>query len=354
MPNISVIVPVYNSEQYLNNCISSILQQTYTDFELILVNDGSTDESGVICDQFAQEDSRIHVIHKENEGPSIARNTGIDWSFENSFSKWLAFIDSDDWIHKRYLECLYNLAEQSKLKVVSCKYMITNTIELDQSISDQPSVIIDSPENLYLNHHIDLGMSCLSLYSKDLFFSMRYPIGIMCEDMRIITPILFSQKRIGFIDEVLYYYNLNPTGLSNREPTPRWINDLFLAHTEQVCYLAENGFFLAMDSRLSRYKYLFCKYYSDFGKNDLYSDVFCKNYSCIKSVYTRHKEEMIKQNSLIKKFGFREWFTGQADALEQLKTDSKKVADERGRLFALLWKIKNRISIYSYYRKMPV
>ena len=103
MPTISVIVPVYKVEPYLNRCVDSILRQTYQDFELILVDDGSPDRCGEICDEYARQDSRVHVIHKENGGLSDARNAGIDWVEANSDSQWLIFADSDDWVHPELL-----------------------------------------------------------------------------------------------------------------------------------------------------------------------------------------------------------------------------------------------------------
>ena len=108
MPQISVIVPVYKVEPYLRRCVDSILAQTFTDFELILVDDGSPDNSGAICDEYAQKDARVHVIHQENGGLSAARNAGIDWVFAHSDSQWLTFVDSDDWVHPEYLERLYH------------------------------------------------------------------------------------------------------------------------------------------------------------------------------------------------------------------------------------------------------
>ena len=109
MPKISVIVPVYNVEKYLHQCVKSILAQTFSDFELILVDDGSPDSSGAICDEYASKDARVRVIHKENGGVSSARNAGLDWVYENSNSEYIAFIDSDDWIEKDYLQQLmYN------------------------------------------------------------------------------------------------------------------------------------------------------------------------------------------------------------------------------------------------------
>ena len=119
---ISVIVPVYKVEKYIHRCVDSILAQTFTDFELILVDDGSPDNCGMICDEYALKDNRIHVIHKENGGLSDARNAGIDWAFEHSNSEWITFIDSDDWIHSRYLEKLYQTVNQFDCQISVCGY----------------------------------------------------------------------------------------------------------------------------------------------------------------------------------------------------------------------------------------
>ena len=117
MADISIIVPVYKVEKYLHRCINSILKQTYQKFELILIDDGSPDNCGNICDEFAEKDQRIHVIHQENGGLSAARNSGIDWAFANSCSKWLTFIDSDDWVHPQYLEVLLYAATKFNVSV---------------------------------------------------------------------------------------------------------------------------------------------------------------------------------------------------------------------------------------------
>ena len=103
MPQISVIVPVYKVEPYLRRCVDSILGQTFTDFELILVDDGSPDNCPAICDEYARKDTRVHVIHQENGGLSAARNAGIDWAFANSDSQWLTSVDSDEWVHPEML-----------------------------------------------------------------------------------------------------------------------------------------------------------------------------------------------------------------------------------------------------------
>ena len=99
MPEISVIVPVYKVEQFLHRCVESILRQSFYNFELILVDDGSPDSCGDICDAYAAKDNRIHVIHQKNGGLSAARNSGIDYVMAHSDSHWLDFVDSDDWVH---------------------------------------------------------------------------------------------------------------------------------------------------------------------------------------------------------------------------------------------------------------
>ena len=117
MAKISVIVPVYKVEQYLRRCVDSILSQTFSDFELILIDDGSPDRCGEICDEYKQRDGRVVVIHQSNGGLSAARNTGIIWSLENSDSDWLTFVDSDDWVHSEYLERLFRAVNKYGTKI---------------------------------------------------------------------------------------------------------------------------------------------------------------------------------------------------------------------------------------------
>ena len=122
MQKISVIVPVYKVEKYIHRCVDSILGQTYADFELILVDDGSPDNCGAICDEYAAKDSRVVVIHQENGGLSAARNAGIDWAFANSDSQWISFVDSDDWIHPCFLERLWQAARTYRVSISCCKF----------------------------------------------------------------------------------------------------------------------------------------------------------------------------------------------------------------------------------------
>lgn len=124
-PKISVIVPVYNVEQYLATCIDSILMQTFSDFEVLLIDDGSTDRSGLICDEYANNDNRIKVFHKENGGVSSARNLGLD----NAIGEWIGFVDADDWIERSLFTDAINIAETNNVDMVCWNYFIDNCYE---------------------------------------------------------------------------------------------------------------------------------------------------------------------------------------------------------------------------------
>ena len=133
MALISVISPVYNTEKLLPRCLDSILSQTFQDVELILVNDGSRDRSGEICEEYASKDSRIHVIHQNNSGVSAARNAALDWVMEHSNSRWIMFVDSDDWVHPLILQTLLELNRKYQVKVSACGYLETSDGSLSVS-----------------------------------------------------------------------------------------------------------------------------------------------------------------------------------------------------------------------------
>lgn len=118
-PTISVIIPVYNAEKYLRRCIDSVLSQTFTDFELLLIDDGSKDKSGAICDEYAAKDSRVRVFHKENGGVSSARNMGLD----NACGNYIAFVDADDWIDGNMYYEMFAAINESKSDIVCCDYL---------------------------------------------------------------------------------------------------------------------------------------------------------------------------------------------------------------------------------------
>lgn len=204
MAQISVIVPVYNTEKYLHRCIDSILAQTYTDFELLLINDGSTDESGEICDEYAKKDSRIVVIHKVNEGVSIARNTGI----KRSSSKYMTFIDSDDYISTNYLLNLIEIHEK-----LNAELTISSFVKRNQGI-DKPHYIdhngVVDVENLatILNNNI-ITVPFAKIFNSDIIKTncIIFPHGISRgEDTIFVLEYLLHIDKIVVLPEYNYVY----------------------------------------------------------------------------------------------------------------------------------------------------
>lgn len=241
MPLISVIVPVYKVEPYLARCVDSILNQTYADFELILVDDGSPDNCGAMCDEYAAQDSRIHVIHQQNGGLSAARNAGIDWAFANSDSEWLSFVDSDDWVHPEYLDILYKAAAPDEIGIRVCGYCEPTETMMPVISPEQRSPAILSPESLWCSNYVNATVAWGKLYRKSLFHARSYPDGKIHEDEFITYLLLFSEKRIAFLEAPLYCYFQNPSGIM----MSKWKNTrlaYLAAKDEQIRYFAENGF----------------------------------------------------------------------------------------------------------------
>lgn len=240
MPEISVIVPVYKVEQFIHRCVDSILCQSFSDFELILVDDGSPDDCGAICEAYAAQDSRIHVIHQKNGGLSAARNTGIDYVMSNSRSHWLAFVDSDDWVHPDFLKVLYSTAEQTLCKISACGFF--NTTGNQIPVNQDCSVISMSADDYYCGnfHKNATPAACNKLYNKSLFKSLRFPIGKLHEDEFTTYLTLYKAEKIGVTPAKLYAYYQNPDGITHSEWNPRRMHALE-AFEEQIRFAQKQG-----------------------------------------------------------------------------------------------------------------
>lgn len=216
---ISVIVPIYNAEQYLEKCIDSIINQTYTNFEIILVNDGSTDNSGSICDEYAKKDSRIRVIHKENGGLSSARNVGLD----NANGEYVSFVDSDDWIEQDMLETLYNSCEENNAEI-SCGgrydvYPKSTIVGLCPKNSECISRI-EMIKKLFASVECDCSV-CDKLFKRSLFNEIRFPIGQINEDEAIFYNLLGGATCIALVNKPLYNYFHRASSISTSDFTER-------------------------------------------------------------------------------------------------------------------------------------
>ena len=218
---ISVIVPVYKVEPYLRICIDSILAQTLTDFELILVDDGSPDNCGAICDEYAAVDDRVVVIHQKNQGVSAARNAGIDWVFANSTSKWITFVDSDDAISPLFLERLYQHAVETNASMVATDgYHFHADEELTGGEWDC-SLIETKEGKLYCIPYF-MGECKVSPYpwgklcKKEILEGLRFPIGIAYkEDEMIVGQLLYVAAVVSVVSGGLYYYRMRADSVAH-------------------------------------------------------------------------------------------------------------------------------------------
>lgn len=218
---ISIIVACYNVEKYLDRCIGSIVQQNYTNLEIILVDDGSTDTTPSICDKWAEADNRIKVIHKKNGGLSDARNTGI----KLSHGMWIGFVDGDDYIRSTMYENLYNNRTKDGITVCGYDRKIGNTEISCEGFSGVMTPI--EAVYFYLNNEIRChyyeevtffgSYAWNKLYDRNLFNDVRYPTGKKYEDIFVIFDLLHIAKKICFIPSCEYVYVQNPNSITQEQ-----------------------------------------------------------------------------------------------------------------------------------------
>ncbi|HFI2473628.1 TPA: glycosyltransferase family 2 protein [Streptococcus suis] len=258
---ISIIVPVYNVKPYLNRCIDSLLKQTYPHFELILINDGSTDGSAFVLEEYAKKDERIRVIHQENAGVSAARNKGID----SAKGEYITFVDSDDFVEDYYLQHLYDGARESGSDIAATNFTSFNEerqsflfyhhegnyFQTVYSIQDW----LDLEGNMKNNMHLAFTFSPLKLFKRSLFGDIRYPTGRLREDDATIYKLYLKANQIHFTNEGPYYYSQRPEGLS-RSVMLQDITTMISNAEERIALLVALGYNPAaqIDSYVARLK----------------------------------------------------------------------------------------------------
>lgn len=223
---ISIIVPVYNVEEYVERCIDSIITQTYTNIEIIIVDDGSIDSSSQIVDEIAHKDQRIIVVHQKNGGLSAARNTGIDIAK----GRFIIFVDSDDFISNSMVEVLYNNIIEYNADLSVCDYYIceNGVIPNDKTNND----VTCFEENILSRIYEDDRRSIVAwnkLYKADLFKQLRYPVGRLHEDEFVIQHILSQCKRVVYTEKKLYYYIIRSGSIMNNKSPQNALDGLAAA-----------------------------------------------------------------------------------------------------------------------------
>lgn len=217
MELISVIVPVYNAEKYLDRCIRSIVNQTYQNLEIILIDDGSSDYSSAICDQWAEKDERIRVFHQVNRGISAARNSGISVSGGN----YILMVDSDDYLSVSMIAFMYSSMRKENADLAVCDFYRGKDEEYEFVYDEKKAnEMIDGKEameRIYLDEHKTLQyvVPWGKLYKKSLFDQVRYPEGRIFEDIYVTHQLLSRCRKIVVIPQILTYYYANPSSIMN-------------------------------------------------------------------------------------------------------------------------------------------
>ena len=204
-PLISVIVPVYNVAEYLQECVDSIINQTYKNLEIILVDDGSTDACPDICDEYAKRDSRIRVIHKKNGGLSDARNAGLDICT----GEWIGFVDSDDYIAHDMYEKLYYGAIVNSSDVAVCHFYCRDNGSSFNSSNFSRKEIYTTKQDMICQMFSGGGgtlSTCLKLYERKIFSNLRFPKGINYEDAYIVLDVIKLTTCMVVLPDMLYFY----------------------------------------------------------------------------------------------------------------------------------------------------
>lgn len=232
---ISVIVPIYNMEKYLDKCIESIVEQTYKKIEIILVDDGSVDNSLKICNKWKKKDNRINVYHKKNGGLSDAKNFGI----KQAKGKYISFIDADDWIELNMYEELINEMIEKKLDIIICgRYLeYENGKKIKQCT--QNNICMSSEETIIkLDTFGGFDMSsCDKIYIKELFNGIEFPVGKKCEDAYVTYKLFAKSKKIEYYSKIFYHYLQRKNSISKNKKVNM---DLIYASEEQIQFMKKN------------------------------------------------------------------------------------------------------------------
>lgn len=257
MPAISVIIPIYNCEKYIGRCINSVLSQSFTDYELILVNDGSKDSSPQICDKYAKSDNRIKVIHQKNSGVSAARNNGV----KKATGEYVTFIDADDWVAPNFLETLITACKNNNAQIAICGY-VTAASESDKALQSDEFTIMNSREAI--DYYGDLNLNKKSAHFRSPWAKLirrEYALNVpfptdrtYAEDGACVYLWLWQAERIVDLSVQLYYYFQNADSIC-RQPMGKHIVGNLMTESEWITFFKNNNF----DSLYTK----FCRRYLD-------------------------------------------------------------------------------------------
>lgn len=296
---VSIIVPIYKVEDFLHRCVDSILNQTYKNLEIILVNDGSPDRCGSICEEYARLDNRVKVIHKENGGLSDARNAGI----EIAKGQYLSFIDSDDWIHEEYIEILFELLRKSNSEISICNFFMTSTenFQVDNlKIETYRYSNIEALEQMYGNEfYVQMVTAWGKLYKRELFEGISFPIGRIHEDEFTTYKLLYKANKIVLTTaKLLYYWQREDSIMGDRCNIKNKLDQID-ALKERVEFFTQLGLEDLCNRTIRR---LFFSYRNVFKEKGMFSDKVIKERFYRQFINFRKQLRESKQSPVFKIF----------------------------------------------------
>lgn len=314
---ISIIVPVYNVEKYLEMCVDSIITQTYSNLEIILVDDGSTDKSGEICDVYAEKDRRIQVIHKENGGLSDARNAGL----EIACGEYIGFVDSDDYIESDMFEQMFRQCEDKGAQMSCVRYdevgegadtvpQADGNVKILTSKQYLKNILIGNEDD-FSNYHV-----MERLYHKKILEGLRFTVGKCFEDILFSTKAILNAKNCIYINKICYHYRIREGSITHSAPEAvierRWITDQMQQERESVDYMLSRGYRELGNIAKAMYYQQASYYYALNTHQDLDDDIL----RCIKAWRLKNAEIYALPFDLKKKFFV--WFKMAMPKLSQI------------------------------------
>lgn len=249
---VSVIVPIFNTQDYVSGCVESITKQTYNNLQIILVDDGSTDQSGVICDRFTETDNRITVIHKKNGGLSSARNAGL----EIATGKYVMFVDGDDYIAENTIEILINTANSTNADIVQFQYTETYSCYKSVYCDYIGETTLKRDTKDFFDYLYGFGgvaaSACTKFYKRGLFDNQHFEEGIIHEDEQLLTFMLQKVSSVAYINATLYYYVMRPSSIMKSNFSKSNLDFFYVSETRLQQLLILKYYDLAMREK-SRY-----------------------------------------------------------------------------------------------------
>lgn len=237
---VSIIVPIYRMEQYLPRCMASLLAQSHQNLDIILVDDGSPDRSGEMCDDFAARDARVRVLHQDNAGPSAARNAGID----RAQGGYITFVDPDDWVHEDLVSHLVELATEARADVAVCRFLRTDSEDVSGARVASEARVLGSDEvlRLYAGPTTSWMTSpCAKLFAAHLFDGVRFPVGRLYEDEFTTYRLVAVAERVVVSEAELYYYFTRLGSATHGEQRVGQLLDRVDALREQAQFFKSRG-----------------------------------------------------------------------------------------------------------------